>query len=268
MASIYDHPGTYDLEHSGPQSDVAFFEQLVRMHRPTRILEYACGNGRLTIPVAKAAAEWGGAVTGLDVSAAMLQSAEKTEAAGLVQWHKSDVTSWQSDGKFDFVFSGCGSMSHLLSTEEQIAAWRNAFQSLVPGGRFVVAEPMPDYPTLSDSMRSPSRSALCLDGDFEDGDRRLLRCRAVQYRADLQRMKVRYFYDRFLEEDADRFVDDYDAHVFFPNELRLLFCLAGFQIEREWGDYEGGALNHRSRTQIICGLRRGEASCGGSGGQA
>jgi len=256
MASIYDHPGTYDLEHSGSQPDIGFFQRLVKMYRPARILDFACGNGRLTIPMARTASAWGAVVTGVDSSHAMLESARRAEAASLVQWKEGDVTSGNADERYDFIFSGCGSLSHLLTIEEQISAWNHAFESLAPGGRFVVAEVAPDYPTLAESMLSPSHSVLRLDGDFEDKDQRLLRCRATRYQADTQRMSVRYFYDRFSKtEKGARFVDDYEAHVYFPNELRLLFRLGGFEIESEWGDYHGGSLSHRSRTIILCGVR-------------
>ncbi len=256
MASIYDHPETYDLEHSGPEPDIGFFLRLVETHRPVRILELACGNGRLTIPVAQAASAWGAVVSGVDSNGEMLASARRTTNADLVQWNEGDVTRWNTEEKYDFIFSGCGSLSHLLTIDEQISTWTNAFQLLAVRGRFVVAEVAPDYPAMAESMQSPSRSALCLDGDFENNDQRLLRCRAVRYHAPSQRMRVHYFYDRFSEtKEADRFVDDYDAHVYFPNELRLLFRMAGFQIESEWGDYEGGELKHQSRTIILNGVR-------------
>jgi SAM-dependent methyltransferase len=260
MSSIYDHPDTYDLEHSGPQPDVEFFIGLVRAHRPARILEYACGNGRLTVPVAEAAVEWQGAVTGIDTSTEMLEAARQNKGADLVTWREEDVTVWRPEGKFDFIFSGCGSMSHLTTTDQQIAVWQNAYQSLDIGGRFAVAELSPDHAALAESMRSPAHGAVTFDGDFGDGKHRLIRCRAVRYRADLQRMKVRYFYDRFPQDargGADRFVDDYEAHVYFPNELRLLFRLSGFKIETEWGGYDGASPGHTTRSMIICGVRGG-----------
>jgi len=123
----------------------------------------------------------------------------------------------------------------------------------------VVAELAPDYPALAESMRVPARNAIFFDGDFDDGTHRLLRCRAARYRADLQFLKVRYFYDRLLRDTAGtegRFVDDYDAHIYFPNELRLLFRLSGFEIEGEWGGYDGSPLGHASRSIVICGVRR------------
>lgn len=255
MSSIYDHPGLYDLEHSGKQPDIAFFVQLAAAHRPARVVEYACGNGRLALPLAKAAEAWGGRVTGIDTSRPMVQAARNADPDGEVTWCEADLCSWRPDHPADFIFSGCASLSLLTSQEKQIAAWRNAFESLADGGRFVVAEIMPNYQVLAEAMRSPASAAISLDGDFHDGSQRLVRCRASQYRADLQHMRVRYFYDRFSADAASRFIDDYEAHVFFPNELRLLFRLAGFQIESEWGDYHGGPLTHESRVIILCGRK-------------
>jgi SAM-dependent methyltransferase len=263
MAFIYDHPEIYDLEHSGSERDIPFFVRLAQSHRPSRIVEHACGNGRITLPLAKAAAGWGASVTGVDTSPRMVAAAREADKDALVSWHEGDLTSWRSAEPCDFLFAACSSLSHLTTQQRQIAAWRNAFESLTEGGRFVVAEAMPDYQTLADGMKSPSRAALCLDGDFSDGERHLLRCRASRYRADLQLMRVRYFYDQFSAGTAGRFVDDQEAYVFFPGELSLLFQCAGFEIEAVWGDYEFGPLTHDSRVIILSGRRKADPAAGG-----
>jgi hypothetical protein len=53
----------------------------------------------------------------------------------------------------------------------------------------------------------------------------------------------------------ERFVNDYEAHVYFPSELRLLFIAVGFEVEAVWGDYQLGPLRHDSRAIIICGRK-------------
>jgi len=257
MSFIYEHPQTYDLEHSGPQQDLGFLLRFARHHQPVRILEYACGNGRLTSPVAEAAAEWGGSVTGIDSNQTMLASAKSKPNLHGITWESGDIQTWKPPARVDLIISFCGSLSHLLTIDDQITTWRNAFASLAPGGRFLIVESAPDYNIMADAMRSPARTAVCLDGDFDDGQRRLLRCRAAQYGAHSQTLRVRYLYDQLeTEEKSARFVDDYDAHVYFPNELRLLFTLTGFRVEGEWGDFAGSPFSHLSRSLIICGQRR------------
>lgn len=255
MASIYNRPDDYKLEHAGPQPDVAFLTALAERWRPERIVEYGCGTGRVTIPLAARARIWDGQVTGVDASEDMVSAARGENGAAAVTWAVGSVPDWRPDDPADLIVSACSSLSHLASETEGLAVWRNARASLRPGGRFLVMEQAPDYATLADSMRTPPRAVVQLDGDAHDGDRRLLRCRSARYFADRQRMSVRFFYDRLAEgSDAkDRFVDDYEAHVFFPGELRLLFLAAGFVIEAEWGDYRGGPFVHDSRVMIFCG---------------
>jgi len=256
MSFIYEHPKTYDLEHSGPKPDVEFLLAFTRNHRPARILEYACGNGRLTLPLAEAAAEWGGSVTGIDSSQAMLASAKSAPNPHGIIWEGGNVQTWKPPKPLDLIISCCGSLSHLLTIHDQTTTWRNAFASLAVGGRFLIVESAPDYETMADAMRSPARTALCLDGDFNDGKSRLLRCRAAQYQSHTQTLLVKFLYDQLeTEKKSARFVDDYDAHVYFPNELRLLFTMAGFRIEEEWGDFKNTPLSHRSPSLIICGQR-------------
>lgn len=253
MASIYDHSDTYDLEHSGPQKDVDFFLEYARRWKPRRILEVACGNGRLTIPLARESKSWDGTVTGIDTNENMLDAARRK--SGDVEWISADVRTWHAASPFDLVISGCSSLSHLLTAEDQRAAWHNTYDNLGPGGRFIVAEQTADLATLAESMRIPPRVQMVFDGDFQVDGVRLIRQRSVNYRADLQQMHVRYFYDRISEEKIERFVNDYVGHVYFPGELRLLFLGAGFVIENEWGDYDGSSLEHASRVHIICGTR-------------
>jgi len=256
MSFIYENPQTYDLEHSGPQPDVEFLLRFVRQHRPIRILEYACGNGRLTLPLAEAAAGWGGSVVGIDSNQTMLDSAKSVPNPHRINWESGDIQTWKPPAPVDLIISFCGSLSHLLTIDDQTTTWRNAFDSLAPRGRFLIVESAPDYQIMADAMHSPPRTALSLDGDFDDGQRRLLRCRAAQYQAHSQTLRVRYLYDQLeAEEKSVRFVDNYDAHVYFPNELRLLFTLTGFRVEEEWGDFERSPLSHRSRSLIICGHR-------------
>ena len=48
---IYQRPGDYELEHEG-DDDIEFFVELARRLKPKRVLELACGSGRVTEPLA------------------------------------------------------------------------------------------------------------------------------------------------------------------------------------------------------------------------
>ena len=51
---MWNDPDLYDLENADdPAFDLAFWESVVRELAPRRMLELACGTGRLTLPLAR-----------------------------------------------------------------------------------------------------------------------------------------------------------------------------------------------------------------------
>ena len=56
MEAIYERPRDYDLEHEGDEEDVAFYLRLLARWQPRRVIELAAGSGRVTLPLARAAA--------------------------------------------------------------------------------------------------------------------------------------------------------------------------------------------------------------------
>lgn len=255
MDEIYEDPELYDHEHGNTQPDIPYFINLCRQWKPARILDWACGNGRLTLPMAEAAAEWGGQVFGVDISESMIEAAQVAPNSDRVTWHLGDLKSWQPSEPVDFVVCGCASLTHLTTTEDLVAAWTNAYNSLAAGGHFLVSEVSPDYASMAESMRIPPRPVMQWDRDVETESGRLLRCRSSRYRADLQELQVRHFYDRFFDGSGERAVNHYQAHVFFPFELRLLFLHAGFEMVFEQGNYEGEPFSHGSPLMNFCGKR-------------
>lgn len=76
-----------------------------------RALEFGCGVGRLTIPLADCFAH----TTGLDLSPAMLTEAEANSAGRIIDYRLSDDALTQAEGPFDFVNS-CIVLQHIPVT--------------------------------------------------------------------------------------------------------------------------------------------------------
>lgn len=261
---IYSTPDRYDLEHSTAEPDVAFFRSLLRDRRPARVLELACGNGRVTLPLAQELSQWKGHITGLDSNLQMLDAGRKkafeTDKCH-VTWVAGDMRTWLADERFELVVCPCSSLSHLLKLEDQIATWRTAWKNLSPGGCFVVAEQMANLPVLAESQQSPPRAVLEIDSDTSRSNgreaERLVRYRATRYFAHEQRASVRFLYDRLRDESevAERFLSDYESHIFYPRELQLLFLLTGFSIEFIFGSYDRAPLRPSSAVMVVAGRK-------------
>jgi hypothetical protein len=64
MEAIYERPRDYDLEHEGDDEDVSFYLRTLDLWWPRRVMELASGSGRVTIPLARAAASLGSELVG------------------------------------------------------------------------------------------------------------------------------------------------------------------------------------------------------------
>ena len=264
METIYERPRDYDLEHEGDDEDVEFYLRLLNLWRPRRIMELAAGSGRVSIPLARAAAATGTGIVGLEREGPMLDEAMR-KRAGLdphsrqcLTFMSGDMRAWRTAEPFDLVIAPCSSLSHLLTLDDQVAAWQCARDALVDGGRFVVDLTMPNLAVYADSMQTPPRSFVEIDVDARDAitGTRLLRYKTTRYVPQEQRAEIRFLYDKFPDsEQVDRYVSDFDCHVYYPRELELLFRLTGFSVEAWYGDYGMRRMRTSSRQLIAVGVK-------------
>ena len=236
------------MEHEGSRDDDArFFARLLARARPRRVLEMACGSGRVMFTLA--AALPGAEIVGVDSSTQMLdRAAMKRDALepGVrerILLLSGDMRDWRGTGEpFDAVVIACCSVSHLLTLEDRLRAWATAFDLLRPGGLFILDVRMPDFAQLAEAQRVRPRVFVDLDIDTRRHtsaeDARLLRCTAARYEPHLQRAEARLLYDRFEQRAlSERLVADFASHIYFPAELELLFLSAGFEISQQYGNY-------------------------------
>jgi SAM-dependent methyltransferase len=264
MEAIYERPGDYDLEHEGDDEDVNFYVRLLDRWRPRRVMELASGSGRVTIPLASAAASSGSEIVGLEREGPMLDEAWRKRARlddgarARVSFVAGDMQKWESPEPFDLVIAPCSSLSHLLTLEDQIDAWQCTFDNLSPGGRFVADLTMPNLAAYADSMQTPPRTLVEIDVDAKDATTgtRLLRYKTTRYLPHEQRAEIRFMYDRFPDgHQVDRYVSDFDCHVYYPREVELLFRISGFVADAWYGDYAMRRLSTTSRQLIGVGRK-------------
>lgn len=246
--TIYRRPDDYDLEQACAADDTRFYGHVLRRLDPLRVLELACGTGRVLTSLAAALPS--ATLVGVDSSPEMLGRAERRVAAlpeaarKRVRLVEGDMRTWTDDAPFDAVLIGCCSVSHLLTLEDRRQTWATVHDCLRPDGHFLVDVKMPDLATLAEGQRIAPRALVQLDVDASRrtprGPARLLRCTATIYDPETQRADVRFLYDRFdsaADGDPERFVTDFPNHVYFPSELELLFATTGFETVQRYGDY-------------------------------
>lgn len=94
------------------------------------ILDVGCGTGTVALLLAGA----GYRVTGVDVSAAMLERAAAKDAGGAVTWKEADARSLSLGTTFDAIVTVADALNHLETLEEWGAAFASCHAHLRPGG--------------------------------------------------------------------------------------------------------------------------------------
>lgn len=120
---------------SATVEEAAFLWKHLSLSPGSRVLDVACGLGRLSIPIAAK----GCAVTGVDLSPECLRGAEEgARRAGVsIAWHRADMRELPWDGAFDAAFCMGNSFGFLDDAGNQTFL-DSAARALEPGGRFVL----------------------------------------------------------------------------------------------------------------------------------
>ena len=100
-------------------------------YRDKRVLEIGCGTGRLAVRVATLTREF----VGVDISPKIVAVAREHLASANARVICSDFLHWESDEKFDIIYSSLTFM-HI---SHKLAAIRKVAEMLTDGGRFVLS---------------------------------------------------------------------------------------------------------------------------------
>lgn len=260
MGEYYERVSDYDLEYqSQSEQDVPFWCELVTRYTPQRVLELACGSGRIGLELLRGPGNF--FLEGLDISVDMLKAyARKLEREPetiqqRVKLHEGDMCDYQLEhkGQFDLILLPFNSIAHLYEIEQQLETFRNTYDHLAPGGRFVIDTFLPDIDYLSNALNRPSN--VYLEDEIESPEFTMLLYSSRKYDQIEQTQHLVWTHEKFFETgENERYLTKLDMHIFFPRELQLLFLASGFAIEAIYGGYDWKPFGRGTR-QIVVGRK-------------
>jgi SAM-dependent methyltransferase len=207
------------------------------------VLELGCGTGRVLVPVAR---ETGLPVVGvdldghaLDVLRAKLDREDATVRAA-VDVVEGDLRTVALGSRFDLVTFPFRSFQELLTPEDRLAGLRTARRHLRDGGILLVDNFNPDVRRLADERAlewSPMSPPFVLPGGqvVRRADRTVERDLSQQTQLCEMLLEVEH-----VDGATERVPVRYRMSYQFRYEIEYLLALAGFEVERVYGDYDGG----------------------------
>ncbi len=246
---MWDDARLYEWETAHYTADLPYWLETLAYYRPRRVLELACGTGRLTLPLAQAGAQAtpGFTLTGLDSSAALLAQADAKLGQipdlppGTVTLVESMMERFDLAAQFDLIILGFNAFAYLHTVAEQGACLRAVRRHLAPGGFFALDLLVPQLPFLVESSAADPPLRLELDHAVPAaGIERLLRFCTDRYDALTQTDYSSYIYEIYYENgQVERRTDALAWHMYFPRELALLLQGAALTPVACYGSYSG-----------------------------
>jgi len=145
----------------GQRPDVEFYvERALGADGP--VLEMACGTGRIYLPLLDVGVDADGFDRSADALALLRETAAEVGFTPSV-W-RADMTAFATDHTYDLVICPFNAVQHLLSIDAQLAALREAYRVLRPGGRLCFDVFVPRFEYITESYGETDTETVAYRG--------------------------------------------------------------------------------------------------------
>jgi SAM-dependent methyltransferase len=232
----------YDLEYPHGY-DVPFWLALATREGGP-LVEWGAGTGRIATPLAEA----GFGVTAVELSERMVEEGRKK--GDKVEWIHGDMRSVNLGQRYKLAVCAFNSFLCLLSSDDALAALRNARAHLEPGGLLGIEVSAFSPEELAEEPGGPQ---LRHDFTRELPDGRLDRFSISRYDAASQLLRMHLFYELYgaSGELKERRAHDLTIRVVGRGELTLMLRLAGFEVDAVYRGFEGEPFAAESDHLIV-----------------
>ena len=241
VTEIYDLQSAAVFAQGPGKGDVDFFRRLAA-EQAGPILEIGCGTGRVSIPLAAAGFE----VVGVDLSMPMLRLAEERRArespdvAARLTFLPGDMTTLDLGRRFALIVAPSRVFQFALTSEAQRAALGALRAHLQPRGRLVLDlfDPLLDL-VVPDSTFPPRSGELVHP---KTGNRVLWEITGGSP-SPMEQLVRSDWTAREIGPSGEVLRDETELLTLrwsTRSEMRLLFELAGLEVEADYGDFHGG----------------------------
>jgi SAM-dependent methyltransferase len=237
----------YDIEHDSFQDDLDMYRNYAELSGG-KILELACGSGRVLLPLAAEGYE----VTGVDTSEKMLAIAHQrlnTEnLTGRCQLVLQDMRTLHLEQKYRLAFIALGSFGHIITRKDQQKTLASIRAHLSPKATLII-----------DISNQDARYMENLSGQFlhqgtwpSNDNYYYTHFISPAAAPDKHILELTHFYERHRQAGTvERTTTTTMLYLFDRNEVELLLEQAGFVVKNVHGDYDLRPF-HLDSPRMIC----------------
>ena len=238
----------YDMDQTD-MSDVEFALSIVG-EKPKRVLEVACGSGRILVPFGKA----GHTVKGLDFDAYMLEKIPaKAKGMKNIAWQKSDVIKDDWGKEYDVVMLAANFLFNIIADidyeKAQMLVIKKSSDALVSGGHIYIDY---GYTLHPENWFANANETVVWQGTDSNGNtgKMALLDSSFDSKTGLNKFIRRF---ELLLSDGTEIRQDIPSTKHFATLEQIHQWLedAGFIVEEEYGDYRRNPISETTNRAII-----------------
>jgi SAM-dependent methyltransferase len=240
---IYQLPELYDEQYQYYREDLNFYTQLAHDYG-SPVLELGAGTARVSAALAKA----GYAVTGIELSEAMVECGlEKISREGLtdqVTLQQGDMRGLELPQKFPVVIAPFNTLMHAYTLQDQDATLATVKRHLEPGGVFAFDVYNPNFSNLNVLRREA-------EWEHVGGERaELFLYQSLD--ADNQTLESRYYLDTVRDDGTmTRQTSVLKQRYYTRFELGRMLYQAGFQNVQIYGGFDKRRYSAKEAVMVV-----------------
>jgi SAM-dependent methyltransferase len=240
---IYNFPELYDEQYQHYHDDVSFYANLAHDYG-SPVLELGAGTARVTTALAKA----GHAVTGIELSEAMVERGlEKIAREGLsdlVTLQQGDMRGLELSQTFPVVIAPFNTLMHAYTLPDQDATLATVKRHLEPGGIFAFDLYMPNFSGLNILRREAEWEHV--GGEHAE----LFLYQTLD--ADNQMLESRYYLDTVRDDGTlTRQTSILKQRYYTRFELERMLYQAGFQNVQIYGGFDKRRYGAKEAVMVV-----------------
>jgi SAM-dependent methyltransferase len=213
-----------------PEALIPAVDRLEALAGDAPALELAIGTGRVALPLAAR----GVAVTGIELSPAMVEQLRAKPGGADIQVVIGDMATTTVDGTFGLVYLVFNTIVNLTSQDAQVQCFLNAAGHLEPGGCFVVEVNVPQLRRLPPGERAnvvAVKEGYWGINEFDVVEQRMVSHHLIRTEEGIRHRPIPFRY-------------------VWPSELDLMARFAGLRLRNRSGDWTGAPFTADSRSHV------------------
>jgi 2-polyprenyl-3-methyl-5-hydroxy-6-metoxy-1,4-benzoquinol methylase len=223
------------------QKEAEFIVGALALEPGARVLDLACGHGRISLELARRGLE----VVGVDLSERSLELARSAaEQEGVsIEFVRADMREITFANEFDAVFNIFTAFGYFEEERENQRVLEAVERALKPGGAFLI-----------DTINSLALQARYRPNMWEEVEGTgTLFLQEHSYDITTGRNAARWL---FVHPDGARTEISHSVRIYAPHELLRMLEAAGLVIEETWGDFDGAKLTRETWRLIVRARKR------------